>query len=120
MKIAFLHYHLKTGGVTTCLKQQVDALKNDCDMFVITGEKPEEAFPVDTLHIPELAYSTLYPKPINPQDIADTVIKAIQTRFNGPADLLHVHNPLLAKNYKLFKNFKSTPKKGRCIIFANS
>jgi len=112
MKIAFLHYHLKTGGVTTCLKQQVAALKNDCDMVVITGEKPEGAFPVDTFHIPELAYSTLYPKPINPQDIADTVFKAIQARFNGPADILHVHNPLLAKNKNFLKILTELQKKG--------
>ncbi len=112
MKIAFLHYHLKTGGVTTCLKQQVAALKNDCDMSVITGEKPEGAFPVDTLHIPELAYSTLYRKPINPQDIADTVFNAIQTRFNGPADILHVHNPILAKNKNFLKILKAVQKKG--------
>jgi glycosyltransferase involved in cell wall biosynthesis len=105
MKIAFLHYHLKTGGVTTCLKQQVAALKNDCDMFVITGEKPEEALPVDTFHIPELAYSTLYRKPINPQDIAET-------RFNGPADILHVHNPILAKNKSFLKILKVLQKKG--------
>jgi hypothetical protein len=26
MKIAFLHYHLKTGGVTTVLKQQLVAI----------------------------------------------------------------------------------------------
>ncbi len=112
MKIAFLHYHLKTGGVTTCLKQQVAALKNDCDMFVITGEKPEEAFAVDTFHIPELAYSSFDPKPINPQDIADTIINAIQTRFNGPADILHVHNPLLAKNKSFLKILKAVQKKG--------
>ena len=116
MKIAFLHYHLKTGGVTTCLKQQVDALKNDCDLFVITGEKPEEAFPVDTFHIPELAYSTLSPKPINPQDIADTVIKAIQTRFNGPTDILHVHNPLLAKNISFLKILKAIQKRGVALF----
>ena len=116
MKIAFLHYHLKTGGVTTCLKQQVDALKNDCDMFVITGEKPEGAFPVDTFHIPELAYSTLCPKPINPQDIGDTVIKAIQTRFNGPADVLHVHTPLLAKNISFLKILKAIQKRGVALF----
>ena len=55
-----MHYHLKTGGITTCLKQQVEALKKDCQMLVITGEKPESTFPVDTLHIPQLAYSTFY------------------------------------------------------------
>jgi len=26
MKIAFIHYHLRTGGVTTVLRQQVEAL----------------------------------------------------------------------------------------------
>jgi len=112
MKIAFLHYHLKTGGVTTCLKQQVAALKNDCDMFVITGEKPEQALAADTVHIPELAYSTVYREPINPQDIAGTVINAIQTRFNGPADILHVHNPILAKNKNFLKILKAVQKKG--------
>ena len=112
MKIAFLHYHLKTGGVTTCLKQQAAALKDDCNMLVITGEKPEGTFPVDIVHIPELAYSTLYHKPINPQDTADTVIKAIQTRFSGPADILHVHNPILAKNKSFLKILKALQKKG--------
>ena len=112
MKIAFLHYHLKTGGVTTCLKQQVAALKDDCDMFVITGEKPEEAPPVDTVHIPELAYSTVSGKSVNPQDIAVDVINAIQTRFNGPGDILHVHNPILAKNKNLLKILKALQKRG--------
>jgi hypothetical protein len=112
MKIAFLHYHLKTGGVTTCLKQQVAALKNDCDMFVITGEKPAGGFPVDTFHIPALAYSNGHQDPINPQDIADTVIKAIQTRFDGPADILHVHNPILAKNKAFLKILSALQKKG--------
>ena len=115
-----MHYHLKTGGVTTCLKQQVDALKNDCDMFVITGEKPEGAFSVDTVHIPQLAYSALYRKPFNPDDVAAAVISAIQTRFNGRADILHVHNPLLAKNIFFFKNSKSIAKKRNHLIFTNS
>jgi hypothetical protein len=81
-------------------------------MFVISGEKPEGTFPVDTFHIPGLAYSTLYRKPINPLDIADTVINAIQTRFNGPADILHVHNPILAKNKNFLKILKALQKRG--------
>ena len=111
MKIAFLHYHLKTGGVTTCLKQQVAALKDDCDMFVITGEKPGEAFPVETAHIPELAYSTLYRKSVDPKKIAIDIINAIQTRFNGPGDILHVHNPILAKNKSFLKILKELQKR---------
>ena len=30
MKIAFMHYHLKTGGVTTVIKQQLEALDQHC------------------------------------------------------------------------------------------
>ncbi len=111
-----MHYHLKTGGVTTCLKQQVDALKNDCDMFVIAGEKPEGAFSVDTVHIPQLAYSTLYRKPFNPDDVAAAVISAIQTRFNGRADILHVHNPILAKNNSFLKILKALQKNGATLF----
>ena len=98
--------------MTTCLKQQAAALKNDCDLFVISGEQPESAFPVDTYHIPQLAYSTLMPEPVNPKEVADTVVSAIQTKFNGPADILHVHNPLLAKNRSFLKILKAIQKSG--------
>ena len=37
MRIAFVHYHLKTGGVTTVIKRQVDAIQNTCDVLTITG-----------------------------------------------------------------------------------
>jgi len=116
MKIAFLHYHLKTGGVTTCLKQQAAALKDDCDLFVVTGEKPEDAFPVDSVHIPQLAYSTVYRKPFDPQDIAGDIIDAIQTRFNGSCDILHVHNPILAKNKNFLQILNALQKRGLTLF----
>jgi hypothetical protein len=116
MKICFLHYHLKPGGVTTCLKQQIHALKDHCDVLVITGEKPDGAFPADTVIIPELAYSSLYPKPFHVQDVAAGIIDAIQTRFKGPCDILHVHNPMLAKNKKLLQILKALQKRGVCLL----
>jgi hypothetical protein len=111
-----MHYHLKTGGVTTCLKQQAEALKKDCDLLVITGEKPVDAFPADTVHIPELAYSSPYRKPCDPQEMAETIIKAIQSRFNGPCDILHVHNPILAKNKIFLKTLKVLQQKGMSLL----
>ena len=111
-----MHYHLKSGGVTTCLKQQVHALQDHCDMLVITGEKPDGAFPADTVIIPELAYSTLYSKPFRVQDVAAAIIDAIQTRFKGPCDILHVHNPMLAKNKKLLQILKALQKRGVCLL----
>ena len=112
MKIAFLHYHLKTGGVTTCLKHQVEALKDDCDLCVITGERPKAGFPTKTIQIPELAYSTVYPHPFDPDAIAVAVIQTIESYFNGPCDVVHVHNPLLAKNKNYLKILKALQKRG--------
>ena len=111
-----MHYHLKPGGVTTCLKQQVHALKEDCDILVITGEMPDEAFPADTVIIPELAYSALLHRPLHARDVASAIIDAIQSRFNGACDILHVHNPMLAKNRKFLQILKALQKRGVCLL----
>ena len=79
MKIVFMHYHLKTGGVTTCLKNQVEALKNDCDVCVITGELSQTGFPAKTIHIPELAYTADYHRFFEPEKVAATVVQAIES-----------------------------------------
>lgn len=116
MKIAFMHYHLKPGGVTTCLKQQVDALKDDCEMLVVTGETPSGVFPADTLIVPELAYSIRGRRAFSPRDAASAIVDAIEDRFNGPCDILHVHNPMLAKNRQLLQILKALQKKGVCLL----
>jgi hypothetical protein len=112
MKIAFMHYHLKPGGVTTCLKDQVHALKNDCDILVITGEMPEDPFPADTVRVPEIAYSIFQHRPLRVRDAVSAIIDAIQAHFNGPCDILHVHNPMLAKNKKLLQILKALQERG--------
>jgi len=112
MKIVFIHYHLKTGGVTTCLRQQVEALKNDCDVCVITGELSQTGFPAKMIHIPELAYSADYPGIFQPEDAAAAVSQAIESHFNGPCDIVHVHNPILAKNKKFLKILAALQRSG--------
>ena len=116
MKIAFVHYHLKTGGVTTCLKHQLEALKNDCDMCVITGEIPKTGFPAEVIHIPQLAYSAEYPHAFEPGDVADEVVRAIESYFNGSCDIVHVHNPILAKNKKFLKILKALQQRGLSLF----
>ena len=93
MKIAFIHYHLKTGGVTTVLKQQVEAIRDACEVLVLTGEPSESTFPTDIVHIPELGYDRPSQKPPDPEQIAESIIKAISFKFRGGCDVLHVHNP---------------------------
>ncbi len=116
MKIAFIHYHLKTGGVTTCLKQQLEALKDDCQMCVITGELPSADFPVKTIHLPQLAYTSVYRRPFEPKDVAAVLIDKIWAHFDGPCDLVHIHNPLLAKNSKFLTILKLLQKKGLSLL----
>jgi hypothetical protein len=116
MKIAFVHYHLKTGGVTTCLKHQVEALKNDCDMCVITGEMAKTDFPAEMIHIPQLAYSADYPHAFEPEDVAGQVVRAVESHFSGACDIVHVHNPILAKNKKFLKILKALQERGLSLL----
>ena len=99
MKIAFLHYHLKTGGVTTVIKQQVESLVDENQVLVISGAAPQSDFPADVVVIPELAYSTTESSSIDAYKVAQSVIGTIRQAFDiGGCDVLHVHNPILAKN----------------------
>jgi glycosyltransferase involved in cell wall biosynthesis len=106
MKIAFLHYHLKPGGVSTVIKQQIQSVQDDCDILVITGEKPQEDLGVKTVIIPEIAYDQPDIEHPTPEISAKKIIQAISDYWPSGCDLLHVHNPLLAKNRQFLKNLK--------------
>ena len=73
MKVAFIHYHLKTGGVTTVLRQQIDAVQDTCQLLVLTGELPKDPFPADIIHIPGLGYTDLQQSPVDPKHVAASV-----------------------------------------------
>jgi len=103
MKIAYVHYHLKTGGVTTVLKQQIESLKNDVEALVFSGEPPEGPFPARVIHIAGLGYDRTCPEGATPEGTAAALLDALYKVWPGGCDLLHVHNPILAKN----KNFLS-------------
>jgi hypothetical protein len=111
MKIAFMHYHLKTGGVTTVLKQQVEAVSDSNDVLVLTGEFPESPFGADIQYIPGLGYDSLAEKIHAPDDVAGAIINAILSKWKNGCDLLHVHNPTLAKNKNFIKILKHLKKK---------
>jgi hypothetical protein len=63
MKIAIIHYHLKTGGVTTVVRQQAEALCENCQCLVLAGTLLEADFPVQTIEIPALNYTHPNQKP---------------------------------------------------------
>ena len=107
MKIAFIHYHLKTGGVTTVLKQQLAAVSPSHEVLVFTGDPADAQLNTEVIHLPELAYSTDRKGTFHAAGVARQIFKAIQDRFNGPCDVLHLHNPTLAKNRQFLQIVKS-------------
>jgi hypothetical protein len=112
VKIAFLHYHLRPGGVTTVLRHQIQALKNDAALLVISGEPPPANFPCDVACIPGVGYAGRGDLSQGADQIADQVIDRIRRHFDGACDLLHIHNPLLAKNRLLPEIINSLQQSG--------
>jgi glycosyltransferase involved in cell wall biosynthesis len=112
MKIAFLHYHLKTGGVTTVLKGQIAALQGVCDVLVLTGDRAGTVLPCDVIEIPELGYDLPGSSPPPPEIIADKVLKSLSHAWPGGCDVLHVHNPTLAKNRQFLRILKRLQQSG--------
>ena len=98
MKVALLHYHLKTGGVTTVVKQQVRALQGKCEMLVLTGDAAKTQLACPVIEIPEIAYDQPDKAFSPPEAIVDRILKSISQVWPGGCDILHIHNPTLAKN----------------------
>ena len=111
MKIVCVHYHLKTGGVTTVLRQQIELIQDTCEVLVLTGDLPDAPFPADIIHVPGLGYTDRYDETLDPEKIAESVCSAIFSRWPEGCDLAHVHNPTLAKNIYLLKILKALQKR---------
>lgn len=107
MKIAFIHYHLKPGGVTTVIRRQVTALADVAECLIIAGEAPAGDFPAEITVVPGIGYtmpdSTISGSTDFVADTASAVMDAIFQKWPDGCDICHVHNPLLAKNRGFLK-----------------
>ncbi len=99
MNIAFIHYHLMRGGVTTVIRHQVEALNAaGWNVLVFAGDRGEAGFPAQVVTLPELGYGSLQSTEYASENIAKKIISAIDSHWPAGADVVHVHNPTLAKN----------------------
>lgn len=110
MKIVFIHYHLKTGGVTAVLRQQIESMFHTSDLLILTGAPTKTSFPCEIVHIPGLGYDTSGSNKFEPQKVAAAILNAIRSKWDGGCDLIHVHNPTLAKNRNFLKILKTLQK----------
>jgi glycosyltransferase involved in cell wall biosynthesis len=110
MKIVFIHYHLKTGGVTAVLRQQIKSMIHTSDLLLLTGSPPDVSFPCQTVHIPGLGYDKSGPNRFEPEKVTAAILKTIRLKWESGCDLIHVHNPTLAKNRNFLKILKALQK----------
>ncbi len=101
MKVVYIHFHLKTGGVTTVLTQQVNAVQKDAEVLVIAGTPPENPVAADVSVVEGLGYDSSPADLHRAKSIADSIIDAIFRKWKNGCDLIHVHNAILAKNKNL-------------------
>ena len=116
MRIAYLHYHLKTGGVTTVIRQQVEAVKEDCETLVFAGSPPESDFPTQVISVDGLGYDSETDRPCRPDIVAGHILEALYRKWPKGCDLFHVHNPTLAKNRNLLKILHRLQKAGARLL----
>ena len=84
------------------IRDQIRALhRHGYDFLVLAGSLPDGPFPAPVIQIPALAYDRYLTRNLEPQSIADDILAAIYRQWPQGANLIHVHNPTLAKNRHL-------------------
>lgn len=101
MKIAFLHYHLRSGGVTKVIEGQIDSMGDTVKPLAVVGEAPEHTVSFPFTVIPALAYDRDRGDSMNPEEIVRSILNRVSTFWREGADLFHIHNPTLGKNKDL-------------------
>lgn len=102
MKIAILHFHLNTGGVTQVIKHQAAVLKSlGHDVVLLSGETPPSPMEVPVAVIQGLGYDQIGQAPVPANEVVSKIMQALDRHGLHLPDLVHVHNPTLAKNSQL-------------------
>lgn len=100
MRIAILHYHLQTGGVTRVIEHTATALiEAGHQVLVLAGEAPDSPLPEGTrfICIPELAYEERRPT-CDGKTLVEMLFAATIKAFDELPDIWHIHNHSLGKN----------------------
>lgn len=101
MKVAFVHHHLRTGGVSKVIARQIRALGNRVSPLLAVGEPPPGTVPFPFVVVPGLKYDRDRNSRENCRSIAESLVKDVHAHFGSRADIFHIHNPTLGKNSDL-------------------
>jgi glycosyltransferase involved in cell wall biosynthesis len=103
MRIAIVHYHLQTGGVTRVIEHACAALlARGEQVAVLAGEPPQAPLPAGATVavLPGLAYEEQR-TPLSPEQLAAGMARSAREALGGAPDIWHVHNHCLGKNTAL-------------------
>lgn len=93
-----MHHHLRPGGVTRVITEEIRSLSGVCNPLVICGEPPEGEIPLPFRVVPSIAYDRDRVDSLRPEETVRLIREEVRSFFNGEADLYHIHNPTLGKN----------------------
>ena len=83
MKVAIVHYHLQSGGVTRIIEHTAAALAgSNISLVVLTGQEPGPDFPAPFKVIPELQYEANRPD-TTVSNLAQVMKKAARESLGG-------------------------------------
>ncbi len=117
MRIAVVHYHLQSGGVTRIIENSFKALKgHDVSLVVLSGQEPEPWWSGEYRVIPGLQYELDRPN-ITEKQLALEMEKEAELALGGPPDIWHVHNHSLGKNMVLPGSLTILAEKGHHLLF---
>jgi hypothetical protein len=119
MNIGVLHYHLKPGGVTTVIGQHIRATRDRNRFLIISGENPRDVeTPAPTAVIPEIGYDRPDGRPAcrDPEATAEAIIGRLRREWSAGCDVLHIHNPWIAKNRRFLQIIRSLAERGQRLL----
>ena len=86
--------------------------------MVLSGEAPPTRFPATVVTLPGIAYDDGLKHAPPAHEIAAAIDRAIARHFGGGGrcDLIHIHNPTLAKNSQLLEIIRHLQRKGYILL----
>jgi hypothetical protein len=101
IRVVFLHHHLRSGGVTKVIHEQIRSLGGSIQPLVIVGEPPPDPVSFPCRIVPSLAYERDRHDILDSEAITVGLLRCVHDHWSGGADLYHIHNPTLGKNRHL-------------------
>ncbi len=114
--VAFVHYHLRGGGVTRVIEHAVNALNNiGIRSVVLVGEPPSDCTLDNVIVHEELGYQKKGPASIS--NLTKELIKQCRSKTGLTPDIWHFHNHSLGKNISIPLLARDLSDNGHHVVF---